>query len=212
MIRLVLIATAVLLAAAFDARAEQKIYKCKNENGELYYSQTYDPKRCGGGGAQMSHQGVAVKKIDRIKTPEELAAEKAQAQKDAEAKKIADKKAHEDQVLMQSYANEEELVRVHEDGMRVIDTAIATTRMSMKNQEKSLTELLAAAAEAERAKKPVPESISKGITTVRKTLEEQQAQIAKREAEKVAATAGFEAKRARFRELKAAQEKQLSGQ
>jgi hypothetical protein len=219
MTRLMLIVLVLLVGTAFDAAAQQrgkkgpqKIYKCQNEKGEIYFSQTYDPAKCGGGGAQLNAQGVAVKSIDRIKTPEEIAAEKAQAEKEAEAKRIADAQAHQDQVLMQSYASEDELVRVHQDELKVLDTEIATTRMSMKNQEKSLAELLASAAEAERANKPVPEPVAKNIAMVRKQIETQTAFIARKEAEKKAATDGFQARLQRFRELKAAQQKQLSGQ
>jgi hypothetical protein len=193
------------LALAGPAQA-QKIYKCKNDKGELYYSQSYDPVRCAGGGAQMNSQGVAVRQIDRVKTAEELAADKAAAAERAEADRIAAEKRQVDQVLMMSYANEDELKRVHEQQMQVIDTAVATAKLQLANQQRTLADLLAVAAESERAKKPVPDNIATSIGTVRKQIEDQNAFITRKDGERVSATAEFEAKLARYRELVAEQE------
>lgn len=193
------------LAIAGPAQA-QKIYKCKNEKGELYYSQSYDPVRCAGGGAQMNNQGVAVRQLDRVKTAEEIAADKVAAAERAEADRIAAEKRKADQVLMMSYANEDELKRVQEQQMQVIDTAVQTAKLQLANQQRTLADLLAVAAESERAKKPVPDNIAASIGTVRKQIEEQNAFITRKDGERVEATAAFEAKLARYRELVAEQE------
>jgi hypothetical protein len=193
------------LAIAGPAQA-QKIYKCKNEKGELYYSQSYDPVRCAGGGAQMNNQGVAVRQLDRVKTAEEIAADKVAAAERAEADRIAAEKRQADQVLMMSYANEDELKRVQEQQMQVIDTAVQTAKLQLANQQRTLADLLAVAAESERAKKPVPDNIAASIGTVRKQIEEQNAFITRKDGERVEATAAFEATLARYRELVAEQE------
>ena len=69
---------AIGLALAPGAQAA-KMYKCVNAQGQIEYRQTYDPHTCNQGGSQMNDQGLAVKKIDRPKTAEEIAAEKAAA-------------------------------------------------------------------------------------------------------------------------------------
>src|SRR5688572_13941002 len=79
-----LLAGCVLAVFACDPASAQKIYKCKNEKGEIFYSQSFDPKQCGGGGSQLNADGIAVKEFERRKTPEELAAEKEAAAKLAE--------------------------------------------------------------------------------------------------------------------------------
>jgi hypothetical protein len=197
--------TLLILAALAWAQpaAAAQIYKCKNEKGEIYYAQAYDPARCGGGGAQLNEQGLAVRTIERRKTAEELAAEKAQAEAEAEARRKLEADRQADQVLLMSYASADDLKRAHQEQLDVIDQAIATARIQAESQQKSLAELLASAAESERAGKPIPDAVTKSIANVRGTIEQQHAVAAKREAERAAATAEFEARLKRYETLKA---------
>lgn len=198
-----------LLAAGAATNAyAAKIYKCKNDKGEIYYSQTFDRVRCSGGGAEMNEQGLTVKTIERQRTPEEIAADKERAAAEAEAKRQADAQRQADQVLLLSYASEDDLKRAHEQQQQVIDQAIFAARMSVQNQEKSLAELLGSAAEAERAGNPVPDTVTKNIAMVRRQIEEQNAFILKKEGEKKGAAVDFDAKLARYRALI---EKQMEG-
>lgn len=190
---------AVALLASGEASA--KIYKCKNAKGEIYYTQTYDPTNCAGGGAQLNEQGMAVKQIERQKSAEEIAAEKAEQARLAEEQRKAEEIRQADQVLMMSYASAEDLERAHAQELQVIDTSIATTELQVQSQEKSLADLLAGAAEAERAGRPVPDNIATGIATVRRQIEEQNAFIARKEAEKQAKNREFAAKLAHYKEL-----------
>lgn len=196
------------LALAGPAQA-QKIYKCKNDKGEIYYSQAYDAARCAGGGAQLNEQGVAVRQIPRVKSAEELAAEKQAAAEKAEADRIAAEKAEADRILLTAYGNEDELKRVHDQQMEMIDTAVETAKLQLANQQRSLADLLAVAAESERAKKPVPDNIANSIGTVRRQIEDQNATITRKEAERVTATAEFEAKLDRYRKLVEAQKARM---
>jgi hypothetical protein len=196
------------LALAAPAQA-QKIYKCTNEKGEIYYSQAYDKVRCSGGGAQLNEQGIAVRTIDRIKSPEEIAADKKAAAEKAEADRIAAEKAESDRVLLAAYSSEDDLKRVHDQQMQMIDTAVQTAKLQLANQQGSLADLLAVAAESERAKKPVPENIATSIGTVRRQIEEQNATITRKEAERITATAEFEATLDRYRKLVAAQKARM---
>ncbi|MCE3001338.1 MAG: DUF4124 domain-containing protein [Xanthomonadaceae bacterium] len=199
---------ALALAAPAQAQA-QKIYKCKNEKGEIYYSQAFDRTRCAGGGAQLNQQGLAVKEIPRVKSAEELAAEKKAAEEKAEADRIAAEQAESDRILLTAYSSEDDLKRVHDQQMQMIDTAVETAKLQLAYQQGSLADLLAIAAESERAKKPVPENIATSIATVRRQIEEQNATITRKEAERVTATADFEAKLDRYRKLIEAQKARM---
>jgi hypothetical protein len=195
----------VVLACGASTANAGAIYKCKNEKGEIYYSQTFDRSRCAGGGAQMNEQGMAVKQIERVKTPEEIAAEKAKAEAEAEARRVKAKQDHDDMVLMTSYPGEEDLLRAHQQEIDVIDTVIATTQLQIQSQQKSLTELLASAAEAERAGRPVTQDVSDNISTVRQRIETQNAYVATKQQERAESVAAHEKRLARYRELKARQ-------
>lgn len=207
-----LFAGCVLAAFACDPASAQKIYRCKNEKGETFYTQAYDPKQCGGGGAQLNADGIAVREIERRKTPEELAAEKEAAARLAEDQRIAAERKRQDDILMQSYPSEEDLRTGHEQELRAIDGSIRTQEMSAGSYEKTLDQLLAQAAESERAGSAVPKPLADRIDKVRGDLDMQRKAIERTHAERAATVAAFEAKLARWRELKARQEKQLSGQ
>ena len=188
-----LFAAALLLAAASAAGAEgtKKIFKCTN--------------------AQMNSQGVAVKQIDRLKTPEELAADQRAAAAAAELRREQEARNKADLVLLLSYPGEADLLRAHNQELESVDGIIKTTELSIASHEKSLAELLAAAADAERAKQPVPATLTTSIDNVRRELETQRALIERKSAEKAELTAAYETRLARFRELKAKQDEQING-
>lgn len=208
------VAAIALAAFAADGAAAQvkgKIYKCRNEKGEIFYSQAYDPKLCGGGGAQLNDAGVEVRAIERTKTPEELATERAAAERDAEAKRIEAEVKRQDDVLMQSYPTEAELILAHENELRAIDGVLRTQEKSAVGYEEILNELLASAAESERAGKPVPAALAKRIDGVRADIETQRNAIERKREERAASAAAHATRLARYRELKARQQKQLEG-
>ncbi len=208
-----LLAVSALAAfAAGDASAQKKIYKCKNEKGETFYSQAYDPKLCGGGGAQLNDAGVQVRTIERAKTKEELAAEQKLAAQDAEKRKIEAEKKRQDNVLMISYPTEDDLKRSHEQELKAFDGTIRTQELSAAGYEKSLNELLATAAESERAGQQVPPALAQRVDKVRADLEMQRKVIEQKQADRTQLQRDFEVKLARYREIKERQQKQLSGQ
>jgi hypothetical protein len=201
MTRQLLVLAIGLAFASGSAQAAGKIYRCKNADGTTFYSQSFDPKLCTQGGSQLNNQGLAVKEIERPKTEEELADMKVKAAAEAAEKARLEEQQREDQVLLMSFANEDDLKRTHDQQMQALDTAIATANLQLANQQKSLADLLASAAESERANQPVSESLAASIATVRKTIEEENTFIARKEAEKIEAAAAFEKKLAHYREV-----------
>lgn len=189
------------LCVAAPAPAQQKIYKCTNDKGETFFASTYDPVRCAGGGSQLNAQGVAVREFERVKTAEELAADKAAAAAQAEADRIAAEQKAADQVLLMSYATEDDLTRTHQQELQMIDTAVATAKLQLGSQQRTLAELLAIAAESERAKRPVPENIAKSIGTARSQIEAQNAFMVRKDAERLESAKTYEETLARYREI-----------
>ena len=54
-----ILALAIGLAFATGAQAAGTMYKCVNAQGQIEYRQTFDPKTCNQGGAQLNDQGLA---------------------------------------------------------------------------------------------------------------------------------------------------------
>lgn len=191
--------------------AMAKIYKCTDSSGKVFYSQSFDPKTCGGGGSQLNDQGLEVRKLERQKSPEEIKAEHEQAKRDADAKVISDAQAQQDRALMMSYNSEDELKRSRDQEMEVVQATVNTTKLSLASQEKALAEILAHAATFERAKKPVPQVTSDQLKIVRQQIETTNRQLGERVAETKRIEEAFVTKLARYRELKAKVEAQRTG-
>lgn len=203
------LALALLIAAA--PATATSIYKCKDEAGNIYLSQTFDPARCAGGGAEINERGNVVREIERRKTPEELAAEEAAAAAAAEAEQRRQAQAQADRVLLMSYASEEELRRSNAQELEVIESAIQTGRLQMARHERHLAELLAQAADLERAGQTVPADLAGRIDAVRAQIEESRAFVTRKRAEKAQSTLEFTLRLVRYRELRARQEALMRG-
>ena len=183
------------------ADANRRTYKCKNEKGETYFSDHYVPEQCKGGGVQLNNQGVTVRTIDRQMTPEEIAAAKEKAAREAEEKRLAEKQAQADRVLLQSYANEDELTRAHQKELTQIDTEIQASRVALQAQEKALTDLLNTAADAERTGQKISPQVTKNIGIVRRQVESQKTFMTRKQAQKEDLERVYQGQLKRYREL-----------
>ena len=190
------------LVVALPASAG-KLYKWVDEKGNVHFSDKVPPEAAKLAREEKNQDGVTVKQVARAKTEEELAAEAAQRVKDEEARKLAEAEAQADRALMLSYTTEDDLIRAREQELGVIDSNMATARLTIGSQEKNLSDLLAHAADFERSKKPVPQAVTDSIAHVRAQIEAQQKTLKEREAAKETVRKDYEAKLLRWRELSA---------
>lgn len=198
-VALLAITGAVLLCGA------GRIFKCTDENGEIFYTQTLDRAKCAAGGAILNEQGMPVSIIERRKTPEEIAQEKLKAQAVLEQQRLAQEQRKQDNILLTFYPTEGALKKEHEKAIATVDLEISGIKLQLENQQRSLENLLAAAAEAERLRQAVSASVTRDLKTVRQQIEEQNKYLQSKEAEKKAVDLSFNKKLIRYRELKSLQ-------
>ncbi|MBK7043129.1 MAG: DUF4124 domain-containing protein [Rhodanobacteraceae bacterium] len=181
--------------------AAGKLYKWVDEKGNVHFSDKVPPEAAKLAHEEMNQSGITVKEVARAKTQEEIAAEAAQKLKDEEASKIAEAQAQEDRALMLSYTNVEDLIRARDQELGVIDSNMATAKLTMASQEKSLSDLLAHAADYERNKKAVPQAVNDSVANVRAQIELQQKSLVDRKASKETVRKEYDTKLARWHEL-----------
>ena len=104
---------------------------------------------------------------------------------------------------MLSYTTVDDLIRARDQELGVIDSNMATAKLTMASQEKNLSDLLAHAADFERSKKPVPQAVNDSIAHVRAQIEAQQKSLIERESTKESVRKDYEAKQLRWHELSA---------
>ena len=189
------------VAAAGPVAGASRIYKCKNAEGQIYYSHAYDAKQCSGGGSQLNSDGVPIKRIARQKTPEELAAEKAAAAIAAQAAAVKAAADMADRALTSTFATEQELRNFYIEQLKGIDSEIKAAGIALQSQYKSLGELLSAAADAERANKTVPPRVASNIALVRNQMEQQRTHLKNRRLRRTELELERDQRIKRFREL-----------
>jgi hypothetical protein len=202
-----LAALAAALSLAFAGVAEaQKLYRWVDKDGKVHYSDHVPPEAVDQARDELNERGLKVGSVERALTPEEIATRDARLAREAEEAAIAAEQAKRDHVLLSSYDSEEALQRSYQERFDLLEQSLATARMGIESQEKSLADLLAHAASLERAGKAVPKGIADSIAMARRQVDEQRAYMARREQERVALQSEFDQTLARYRQLRAAWE------
>lgn len=186
-------------------------YKWRDEAGNLHYADSVPPEATRLGYEVVNQHGVVVRRVERAKTAEELAATKAAADKLAEEKRRADESARNDAQMLAAYPTEEDLRKSLQAQIDLISQNIQATEVGIASQEKSLAERLVHAAEQERNGKPVPAPVQKQINTLRAGLAEQKAFLERRTADRADMEKQLASEIERYRALKARQDEQRKG-
>ncbi|MBZ0224210.1 MAG: DUF4124 domain-containing protein [Dokdonella sp.] len=178
-------------------------YKWRDAAGALHYSDSLPPEAVKFGYEVVNGQGLVIKRVQRAKTAEELAADKAQAARDKVERAIAEQRERDDAQLLSMYDNEAALKAAHQQQLDSIDQEVKAAEFSLRGQEQALADLLDRAAAAERGGKNLPEAQTQRIADLRAQIEGQQQAIARRQADREAMQTKLEAEVQHFRELKA---------
>lgn len=203
-IRNLMILVPLGLSLAANA-AELTRYKWKDAHGAVQFTDTLPPEALQSGYDVVDAQGMVVRHVDRARTEAERKAEAAADAATAAARRRAEEQARTDQQLLLAYSNESELIATQQGHLAAIDQSIKTVRASQIDQEKSLAEQTAHAATFERDGKTVPLPVKQQIETLRKSISEQTAFIARKQAERASTEKNAAAELAHYRELRAKQ-------
>lgn len=206
-----LLALALLSGIAAAEGPDRMRYKWRDEAGNLHYSDSMPPEATRLGYEVVNQHGVVVRRVERTKTEEELAAAKAAADKLAAEQRKADETARNDAQMLAAYPTEEDLRKSLQAQIDLIAQNIQATEVGIASQEKSLAERLVHAAEQERNGKPVPPPVQKQINTLRADLAKQKAFLERRTADRVAMEKQLVNEIEHYRELKARQDEQRKG-
>jgi hypothetical protein len=144
---------AALLFSAHTA-AQQRMYKCVDDKGKVYYTQV-PPKECIGKDTQeISRQGRVIKRTEAALTPEQQAAREEERKKQQEQEVAAREEKRKNQALLNTYSSEKDLEEARGRALKDNEVAIQESEKRIAGAEKRKKEL-----EAEKefyVKKPVP--------------------------------------------------------
>ncbi len=197
----VLIAALVVLASP-DASAAKK-FKCwTNSEGVRECGNVVPPEYAQQGHEEINDRGLTVGSTRRAKTDEEIEAERLEQQRLDTERKLAEKQAKSDRILLATYPTEYDMRLAHKGKLASIDSRINHAEHLIKRLKEKLVEFIQDAANQERSGKEVSEETLKSIRLVKQQMTEQRNFIQESEHEKAKINARFEDELAHFRQLK----------
>ena len=191
----------MLIAAPNVSAAKIKCWT--NNEGVRECGNVVPPEYAQKGHKELSKQGMTLETQERAKTPEELEQERLKKEEEERQAKIEEEQKRQDEILLATFASEEDLKLAHEGKVKALDTRIKHTEALLSKLEGSHKELVEEAAKQERSGKKISEDTLSDIRRVKQQIDENKGFIAERQKEKIELSRQFEAELARFRRLKA---------
>lgn len=187
-------------------------YKWVDTQGQVHYSDSLTNEAIRRGYDVVNNQGMIVRHVDRPMSAAERRAAEAKQQAAAEAAHERQEQADADQRLLAAYPTESDFAASQQAELDNLTQSIRTTRMNLRSQEESLSELLSHAANIQAGGDKVPAALSERIAAQRAAVTEQRATLQQRTEARDQAQQAIQARLAHYRALKAQQQKQQQQQ
>ncbi|MEM7706049.1 MAG: DUF4124 domain-containing protein [Pseudomonadota bacterium] len=195
-----LLATTLVAAVSMPAAA-QKLYKWVDADGNVYYSDQVPPAQVKRGREELNDQGVVIDKVDRAKTPQELAEEaKLLAEKQA-MEEAEEARLREERKLKSQYNSEDDIIAMRDQRIDAMNRQIQSAQTVIDSHTGSLEGLTKRASEQESQGLEVSDDLRATIALLQEQIAQQEQKIMDREAEKLLLKAEFDEELARFRRV-----------
>ncbi len=208
----ILALTAGAHAQAQKASSSSYRYRWKDASGLPHYTDSLTSDALKYGYDLVNDRGLVVQHVDRQLNPEEREAAKKAAEQKAVDQRAAEERARVDSQMLAAYPTEEGYATSLRQSLDNLDQQISTTRINLRGQEKALTDLLTRAGDLERAKQPVPKALNDSIAKQRDVVTGQRNLLERALNARDAAEKKNVTDLQHYREVKAAKEKERSGQ
>ncbi len=201
---------ALALLYSVHAAAQQRLYKCVDDKGKVYYTQV-PPKECLGRETQeLSRQGQVVKRNEAMLSTEQQAARDAERKKQQEQQIAEREEQRKNQALLNTYSSVNDIEDARARSLKDNEKAIQDAQNRMATAEKRKKEL-----EAEKEfylKKPMPLKLRDDIKNNELEINTQRGllDVVKKQASGI--NAKYDEDRRRYAELTKAQPAAASSQ
>ena len=144
------------LLAVAPAAAQQRMYKCVDARGKVYYTQVPPPECLGRDTQELDKSGTPMRKSQTpaALTPEQQRAREAELKKKIEAEERAKEERRKNTALLNTYSSEKDIDDARGRALKEAELAIAETEKRIVGAQKRRKEL-----ESEKefyVKKPMP--------------------------------------------------------
>jgi len=151
------------LLAVAPAAAQQRMYKCVDARGKVYYTQVPPPECLGRDTQELDKSGTPMRKslTPAALTPEQQRAREAELKKKIEAEERAKEERRKNTALLNTYSSEKDIDDARGRALKEAQAAIADTEKRIAEAQKRKKEL-----ESEKefyVKKPMPLRLKQDI-------------------------------------------------
>jgi len=193
---------AALLSGAAEAQ-KKKLYRWVDKEGKVHYDEALPPEAVNQARTEFSAaSGSQTGSVDRALTPEELAAQAAAAAANADKEKIEAEQKRQEEVMLATYSNENDLRRAYGERITLLKTTLESTDVSIKNVRENLALMLQQASDTELNKRKVTDDRVAQIRELHNEYQKQQQFQANRRVELDTLNSEFARMLVRYRELK----------
>jgi hypothetical protein len=197
-----LLSCAVLAPALAQQPAPQRMYKCIDARGKVYYTQV-PPRECLGRDTQeLNKSGTVMRKTERAATPAEIQAREAERKKKSEQDERAKEERRRNTALLNTYSSEKDVEDQRTRALKEAQAAIESTEKTIAGAQKRQKEL-----EVEKefyVKKPMPLKLRNEISNVDIEIKNQTALLESKKKEISSINTKYDEDKRRYIELTAA--------
>ncbi len=179
-----------------------KTYRWVDDDGTVHYTDKLPASEVKQARSQLNEHGIAVGHVEAAKTPEERAKAAEIARLRAEKEQLIAKQKEEDQVLLNTFHSEDDIIMAMNGKLTSLDVIIQIDHSNTKNAKLKLSELQSLAANQERQGKKVSVKLRAEIKGAQQRLDNIYQNILQREQEKKDLRKTGLADLKRFRSLK----------
>lgn len=183
----------------------KKLYRWVDKNGKVQFSDTLPPEAVDQARTEInSESGMATASLDRALTPEERAAQEKLRAEHAAAEMAAEQQRKTEEAMLSSFRTEDDLKKSYAERASMLQQNLDAIEAGIGSQRASLASLLAEAAEAELAGRPVNHKQATSIVELHTEMTKQQQMLVLKQGELVELDHKLAVLVERFRELKKA--------
>ena len=150
------------LLALAPAAAQERMYKCVDARGKVYYTQVPPPECLGRDTQELNKSGTLIRKNPAAMTPAQEQAREAERRKKLEDEERSREERRKNLALLNTYSSEKDIEEARARSLAETQGAIADTERRIEGAQKRHKEL-----ETEKefyVKKPLPFKLKQEIT------------------------------------------------
>jgi chromosome segregation ATPase len=206
-IAFIFVISLMLICASFNSMASE-LYKWVDEEGNVHFGDAIPPEQVKSKHSTLSESGKEIESMEKQKSAQELERERqlVKQKEEEEKRKAADQERIKkeqrayDQVLLQTYASEQDLINMRDRQISTIEGTITLSESNVKKLEAQLEKITKEANSAD-PNSEIGKKVLEELKDARQQLIEYQQFVSNRRAEQDKIRSQFNRDLQRLREL-----------